>query len=500
MNASFETSWGHVRGIHQADCVAFRGIPYAKAPTGPLRWRPPSPPDEWSGTRDTIEFAPDAIQFGDASGSFDDEDRPESEDSLVLNVWTPALAPARRPIMVFFHGGGFVFGGSARQLYDGRFLAAEGDVVVVTVNYRLGPMGLLAHPAWCEPKSGPAANWALLDQIAALRWVHEHADAIGGDPANVTIFGESAGSVSVGMLCVSPCARGLFQKAIMQSGAPMTLSLGQAHHATRSLCNVLDLDPDDIEVLRAVPLDVIKRSQAAWLEPATRRGYALRPVSDGEVIPAPPLDLAAAGATREIQLVVGTNRDEFNLFALHDLDLTRLDEAALPTRVEALVGPGYDAKMLIETYREARAERGESIEPWRVYAAIATDDLIRLDSLRFLGNHVASGGTGYSYVFDWESPNPVLGSCHGMELPFCFGTLGSAPGMREFAGAGTEADQLRGKMLQAWSNFARDEGHAFGPAFNPHSRPCQRFGLDSAVIEAPQEPERVVWSEGGVAD
>ena len=495
MNATLETRTGRVRGVHQANCFAFRGIPYAKGPLGALRWRPPSPPEEWSGIRDALEFAPDAIQFSSGSGFFDDEARPESEDSLVVNVWTPALSPARRPIMVFFHGGGFSFGGSGRQLYDGRFLAGEGDVVVVTVNYRLGPLGLLAYPAWRDPESGVAANWLVLDQIAALRWVHEHADAIGGDPTNVTIFGESAGSVSVGMLCVAPRARGLFHKAIMQSGAPMTILPERAHHATRSLCDALNIDTDDVEALRAVPVDVIKQSQTAWLKHAVRRGYALRPVADGEVIPAAPLELAAKGATREIELVIGTNRDEMNMFALDDPSYTRLEESALPARVEALVGLDRDVKTLIATYREARAERGESIEPWRVYAAIATDDLIRLDSLQFLENHVASGGIGYSYLFDWESPNPLLGASHGMELPFCFGTLASAPGMQEFAGAGAEANRLRGNMIHAWSSFAHGEAGAFGPAFDPNTRRCQRFGIECEVTQAPLERERIAWNE-----
>ena len=478
--------------------LAFRGIPYAQTPTGALRWRPPVDERPWAGVRDARKLGPDAVQFGDGSGFFDDEPRPESEDSLVVNVWTPELEPARQPIMVFIHGGGFSFGGSGRQLYDGRYLASEGRVVVVSLNYRLGPLGLLTHPVLAEGDTGYAGNWALFDQIAALRWVREHAAAIGGDANAVTIFGESAGSVSVGVLCVLPEARGLFRRAIMQSGAPRTIPREQAEKAAEAYYRALGVPVTNPGALRSLSVDRLKEASQVWLDLATRKGYAPRPSVDGKLLTDEPLALAAAGATHEIELVVGTNRDELNMSAMRDPQDTRLTETELAGRVAALVGTDYpelDSTTLIETYHDARAEQGLSVEAWWIFAAISSDCLVRLDSLRFLEQHIAGGGTGYAYHFDWESPNPLLGSCHGMELPFCFGTLTTAPGMAAFAGAGVEAESLRQTMIKTWCAFARGEGEPFGPVFDTKKRSTWRLGKHCGPIAAPMEIERRAWGE-----
>jgi len=489
---TLETKSGRVRGVALAGCRAFLGVPYAEAPTGKARFRAPSAPTPWTGERDGRERGADMIQFGDGRHFFDYEDRPQSEDALTVNVWTPELAPARRPIMVFVHGGGFALGGGSRLLYDGQALTRDGDVVVVTINYRLGPLGLLAHPSLAVGDGDACGNWAILDQIAALRWVQEHAAAIGGDPDRVTLFGESAGSVSVGILCAIPQARGLFQSAIMQSGAPRTIPFEQALRATRALCDAAGVASDDPSALRTRDVDALVEASPAWLALATRNGYALRPTVDGVVLPEQPLELAAKGNTREIELVVGTNRDELNMYA-GDPGFRTIDASTLRERVGAIAGDDHDPAKLVDVYREARAERGEGTEPWQIMAAILTDAFVRRDSLRFLERHVENGGAGHAYLVDWASPTPDLGSCHGIELPFCFGTLETAPGMPKFAGEGETARALASRMVGAWSAFAHGEGRPFGARYDLRDRSTMRFGAACGETHAPREAERRAW-------
>lgn len=217
-----QTTSGPITGTPLNDVLVFKGIPYAKPPVGPLRWRAPVPPEPWDQPRAMTDYGPSCPQPRASMGGWDRHVFPihQSEDCLYLNVWTPAKAPSDRlPVMVWIHGGGFVQGSGSMRFYDGQNLARRG-VVVVTLNYRLGPFGFFNHPALqTESDDGSAGNYGLRDQIAALKWIQDNIAALGGDPGNVTIFGESAGGVSVATLMTSPPAQGLFHKAIAQSGA-----------------------------------------------------------------------------------------------------------------------------------------------------------------------------------------------------------------------------------------------------------------------------------------
>lgn len=496
MEALLESRFGRLRGTREGDVSIFLGVPYAGPVSGEQRWRPPTQPTPWTGERDATRGGPDAYQFSDQIPLFDCEPRPTAEDALTLNVWTPELGSGGRPIMVFMHGGGYASGGGFRELYDGQFLAREADVVVVTINYRLGILGLLASPQLREPESGLSSNWCMLDQIAALEWVRDHASEIGGDPSRVTIFGESAGGVSTGLLAVSPLARGLFQKVIVQSGAPIPISLEQAHRATAALCKELGIQETDLASLRSAPVATLKAAFPSWRDLATRQGFALRPCQDGVFLPADPLELIAAGATRDLEITVGTNRDELSIMGKLDPSIRGLDEAGLLARVASLLDSEAKASEVITRFRKAHASQGMGTTPEPLYCSIWGSYFIREGSHTFLERHVASGGQGYAYLLDWESPSADVGAAHGMELPFCFGTLETAKSAEGFAGEGPAAVALRKRMLHAWADFAH--GHAdpaFGPPFDPERRTTMRFGPKSGPTNAPLDWERQAWRD-----
>src|SRR4051812_20433483 len=290
-----ETTAGRVAGTIEDSLAVFKGIPYAAPPVGPLRFRPPQPIEPWTPEQGATEYGPWAPQEPSAlTALFGTGTVTQSEDCLTLNVWTPAVDDARRPVMVWIHGGAFVTGAGSFALYEGHRLAARGDVVVVTVNYRLGVLGFAAHPALRDDESGAAGNWGLLDQIAALRWVQENIANFGGDPANVTIFGESAGSMSVSTLLGTPMAAGLFRRAITQSGGAVGAPMEAAVLTTEMVTQELGLD--SVAVLRAAPVDRILAAQAAVAKSvAIANGPPFVPAIDGAVLPEPPLAAVAGG-------------------------------------------------------------------------------------------------------------------------------------------------------------------------------------------------------------
>jgi para-nitrobenzyl esterase len=271
MDGVIEVQGGRIRGVRRRDLWSFSGVPYAASPAGPGRWRPPAPPEPWTGVLECDHFTPIAPQSpGLVEMSLGGEPEEHSEDCLSLNVWTPGLDGSRRPVMVWVHGGSFVSGSGAGSLYRGGTLAADGDVVVVTINYRLGLLGFLAHPAledegqsWLggAPWSG-FGNWGLADQVAALRWVHDHIAAFGGDPGNVTLFGESAGGMSVSALLAVPAARGLFHRAIVESGPPYSYTAEEAAGRAEAVAAHLGV-PLTRAALERVPADALVRAPAS---------------------------------------------------------------------------------------------------------------------------------------------------------------------------------------------------------------------------------------------
>jgi para-nitrobenzyl esterase len=501
---------GRVRGVWREDQWSFSGIPYARAPVGPLRWRPPQPPLPWEGVRDASSFGPIAPQIVAAGGitspSDPDAGDARSEDCLTLNVWTRELpenstaAPGRgRPVMVWIHGGGFTSGSGSVFLYRGDHLVRNGDVVVVTINYRLGALGFLGHRALNDPDRY-IGNWGLHDQIAALRWVRDHIAQFGGDPDTITLFGESAGGFSVAALMGAPASAGLFRRAIVQSGGVHVHSVDEAQRVADRLAAALGVAACTREELESIPFAELL---AATEEVAQRRPdpglipLPFLPVVDGTFFPQHPLDAVGAGAARGIDLLIGTNRDELALFGLGRPELSALDDESLVDWLDT-AAPDVPSNELIEQYRRVREARSEDVDPRSLMIALGSDGVFRWPSLQLAAAQSAQGTGTYAYLFEWESPafGGVLGSCHALELPFVFGVV-DVPAVQMFTGDGIEVDRLSEQMQQAWLAFARTGDPARTeldwPQWDPGLRSTMVFGRQSDAVAGPRNPELSVW-------
>lgn len=490
----FETRSGSVQGRIEDGLIVLRGIPFAAPPTGTRRWTPPECEAPWSGIRDASVCGPTAPQRASVVMRMVGlEGGTQDEDCLTLQVWTPALDAGRRPILVWLHGGGFTSGAGSLPLFDGSVLARRGDAVVVTVNYRLGALGFLAHVDLAQARA-VAANFGLLDQIAALEWVRDHAERLGGDPTNVTVFGESAGAMSIGALLGAPRARGLFAKAILQSGAASNVSRRANGERIAALFRG-EVDPS-VERLRALAIEDVLAAQGRVIDESWRHieGLAFQPIADGVVLPDAPLDAIAAGAAAGVPLLVGTNQDEWRLFALPDAKLRTMDEDGLVRRlVRVPPGPTGDpealARLAIDTYRTAATGPGD---PPALWIAMQTDRVFRIPALR-LAERQSRHAPVFVYLFDWCSPalGGLLGSCHGLELPFVFGTLDD-PRAAQLVGTDDDARTLARAMQDAWLAFARG-GDPGWPAYDEITRPTQRFGRTVRLERDPLGAERAFW-------
>jgi len=498
-----ETSGGRLEGREEQGLQIFLGIPYAKPPVGARRFCAPEPASPWTGVRKAFEFGASAPQQsmmlplpGMDVGAMD-------EDCLFLNVYTPAADGARRPVMVWIHGGGFVIGSGSQPVYDGAPLARRGEVVVVTINYRLGPLGFLYLKDLCPDLEGAAGNLGIRDQLTALTWVRDNIAAFGGDPKNVTIFGESAGGMSVGTLLGMPSARGLFARAIAQSGAAHNVN--DREDATRVAAHFLEelgLSPAEAPAkLREVPPDkLLDSQQQTVLKLGTTLGLLpFQPLVDDESLLEPPLETIRAGCAADVALLTGTTRDEWKLFGMFDRGIRKLDEARLAKRLAKQL-PGADIESLVETYRNARAGRAPAAAA-DLFFAIETDRIFRIPAIRLADAHAAHDSGTFFYQFTWESPSlgGALGACHALDLPFVFGVL-DKQGAGLFAGGGPEAQRLSERMMDAWIGFARsgDPSHAGLPGgrwdpYDSERRATMILGPECAIELAPADAERRAW-------
>ena len=358
-----DTSYGRVQGREEDDLVVFRGVPYAAAPVGDLRFRAPRPPEPWSGVREATEYSAVAMQvFEEGIDLIGFDEMPIDEDCLTLNVWTPALDDAKRPVMVWIHGGAYVAGTAAARLYDGQHLARRGDVVVVTINYRLGAFGFLYHESLIDESDTRSGNYGTRDQLAALEWVRDHIAAFGGDPDNVTIFGESAGGMSVTTLMAAREAEGLFRRAVPQSGAGHhALPLDIAQEIGRRFLAVLEIHPDDAAtVLRSVPAQDLLDAQNAILgSPDTlpltwRYSMPFCPVVDGDFLETVPIAAVQSGASKNVDLLCGTIEDEWTLLASF-YGFNEITEDLARQTLTLRTGSSETADLLYDHYRDARA-------------------------------------------------------------------------------------------------------------------------------------------------
>ncbi len=503
------TQWGKLEGEADGAVCVFRGVPYAKAPDGALRFRPPEDPDPWSGgVRSARRFGPSAPQSPPVMmlirrviGVTSDA---QSQDCLNVNVWTPRADRGRRPVLVWLHGGAFIMGAGSTVIYRGAHLAERGDVVVVTLNYRLGALGFLNHPELAVGPDGVATNLGLRDQIAALEWVRDNIDAFGGDPENVTIFGESAGAMSVGTLLGTPSAKGLFQRAILQSGATHNVSSqAQASAVAEVFLGHLGVDNARPEALRKVSLDAILGAQRATsVEFGIGRGsLAWQPGIDGDLLPEHPLLAIERGLSASVPVLVGTKRDEWQLFMLGDPRALRLNEAGLQQRMASVL-PGDDGKGTPLAARALSTYQGgerAGASPGRLWEAFQSDRVFHYPAQRLAAAHAQHGAGTFRYLFSWAPPlaGRLLGACHGMELPFVFGTVRERV-LRPLFGLTRASLELSNHMQDAWIAFARDghPGHERlpdWPDYDPAKPRSMILAGECAARRAPFQKECRFW-------
>jgi para-nitrobenzyl esterase len=483
--AVVETRSGKLEGIERDGVLQFRGIPFAAPPVGELRWRAPRPPAPWTGVRAAHEFGPIAPQVPSPTTLLPRGELPEaSEDCLNLNVFTPGTDGPARPVLVWIHGGAFTGGSGRNPWYNGTSFA-RGGAVVVTINYRLGALGFL-HLGADAPGSG---NCGLLDQVLALEWVRDNIAAFGGDPANVTVFGESAGGMSVGCLLGMPAARGLFRQAIPQSGAASTvLEADRAAEVTERLIARVGgrdgLAAASVDELLAAQVDV----QTEMLR--TSDGLSFRPVVDGVVLPEPPLQAVAAGSAASVRILAGTTRDESTLFLAAVPGFREVDEETVVRRLDRVL-PGR-ARALYDGYA---ASLGSEPAPADVWVAIETDRRFRIPAIHLIEAQAPHSDDRWMYLFTWESPalDGMLRACHALELPFVWNTLGT-PGSEGFTGSGPAAEALAGEMHGAWLEFA-GSGDPGWPRYDIARRATRVFGPNGVVVEDPMAETRQLWDD-----
>jgi para-nitrobenzyl esterase len=491
-----ETPAGSVRGVRDGESLAFKGIPYAAPPVGARRFRPPVPTAPWTGVREATAFGRTAPQPAPPAARLDGADSPPAgEDCLVLNVWTSSLDGAR-PVLVWLHGGGFSTGSGSLPWYDGSALAARGDVVVVTLNHRLGLLGFLDLGALDGTRFEDAGHCGMLDLVAALEWVRDTIDRFGGDPRRVTIFGESGGGGKASALLTMPAARGLFHRAAIQSGVFLDGpgAVGQAPSRSAEIAERAASSAGGIE-----PLDALVEIQQE-IERAHRPGMGgvmpFCPLVDGRVFHDHPVAALAAGASADIPLVIGSNRDETTLFLwLADEEFRSdpigwtLDDEVL---ARGLAGyAGGRAKRLIASYREIEPRSNRDL-----YVAISSDNM-RMGALAVAEAKLARGAAPvFVYLFDWQSPHAGggLGAAHGFEIPFVFDTADRRAATREGPGRAALAQAMSG----AWASFAATgapevPGLGTWPAYDLERRATLRFGDPSRIEEDPRSAERRAW-------
>lgn len=489
MEPTVITTSGKVRGQVRDGVTSFLGIPYAANPVGPLRFRAPSPPPAWDGIRDAGRFSatPPKPDYPPPFDTLLPEPNIAGDDWLTVNVWTPDPGRAGLPVMVWIHGGAFSNGNAAVPVYGGHSFARDG-VVMVSLNYRLGVDGFALLP-------GVPANRGLLDQIAALEWVRDNIAGFGGDPGNVTVFGESAGAMSVTTLLSLPRAQGLFTRAITQSGALQAaadpadaalvtkeLGLALGREATAASLGQVGL-PELIQAQRTVRDAVSSQPDPARFGPTiVASTMAFIPVIDGDLIPVHPLAAITAGAGSGVTLLTGTTTEEYRLFLVPTGVAGLMTEQGLDGLLAMLgVGPAVAG-----LYRANRP----GASPGDLLAAVLTDRFFRLPALAVAEARPGGPAPTYLYEFAWPSPVSGLGACHSLEIPFVFDNL-SAEGAELALGPAPPAG-LAGQMHAAWIAFARD-GDPGWRAFD-ESYPVMIFDAPGGGVQTdPRGDERRIW-------
>lgn len=488
-----ETRYGSVQGVQEGPVYIWRGIPYARPPVGSLRFQPPQPPEPWTGMRDATHFGAICPQIPNAFYQTDQDQTSFDEDCLYLNIWSPGPDDKRRPVMVWIHGGAYHSGSGQQFIYDGTSFATQGDVVLVTINYRLGPLGFLYLAELGGSDYASSGNCGILDQIAALKWVKENIAAFGGDPGRVTVFGESAGSMSIGTLLSMPQAEGLFQQAILQSGIPLgglqSCDVRTAAARTEHVLNNLPVRVTDIETLLNIPAEQLVEATRAFNQNPL---MPWRPVVDGVVIQQTLQDSLHTGKAINVPMILGCNLNELSLWIANDPSIASLSDEARLQRFESSLGP--IAPELRSFYVEGSTGIG------------LVDQLIQMGSygqfalpIQILAMYLIERTPMWVYRFDWQSTvaGGIYKAAHAMELPFVFNTV-QHPATTAFTGESPDRERIASQMHQAWIAFAH-HGDPGGtslpdwPRYDLNERPTMIYDTHTRVERDPYGEERKVW-------
>jgi para-nitrobenzyl esterase len=498
------TSAGRVQGYFSAGIHVFKGVPYAASTTN-TRFAAPIPPKPWSGLRPAWQWPAECPQHNPPAGGDVGElfrinnewTAPQSEDCLALNIWTPGLRDGtKRPVMVWLHGGGFTVGSGSSELYDGANLCNKGDVVVVTLNHRLNLFGYL-HLAGtgASERFVDSGNAGMLDIVEALRWIADNIAEFGGDPGNITIFGQSGGGAKVSTLLAMPAARGLFHKAIIQSGPGVrAIDPEDAERITAKVFRQLELDPRKPEALLALPMEALKKVLSTAGADAMGQ-LRLGPVVDGRSLPRHPFDPAAPAISANVPVLIGCTSDEAtSIFGPGDPSFFTLAESDLPGRVAAILGAV--AGEAIAAYRAQQPQAA----PSRVYISILSDHIMRRGSIE-IAERKAAQNAAPAYLYWFKKPSPRFGgkygALHGIDIPYVFDNVDLA---KPLLGEDPSRYPLAQACSAAWIAFARtgNPNTPELPAWRPYSvRDRATMVLDDACRLAvdPDPAVRTVLSK-----
>ncbi|HUN25731.1 MAG TPA: carboxylesterase family protein [Steroidobacteraceae bacterium] len=494
--ATVETTAGKIRGKVHAGVHVYRGVPYAASTAGRARFMPPAPARPWPGVRDAYQLGHRSPQLLSAfhgvvphEVEVMDRDEPMGEDCLVLNVWTAGPGDGgKRPVMVWLHGGGYTSGSGGFIIYDGLELARKHGVVAITINHRLTALGYLDLAGIGGERYAQSSNLGNLDIIAALEWVRDNATAFGGDPQNVTIFGQSGGGGKVSSLMAMPAAKGLFHRAIVQSGADVKgVTQEAANRSAEMFIARLGITRSDIGRLQELPVMQLINATA----PSAGPPLALAPVVDGRTLPSDPFDPVAPALSANVPLLIGTVETEVAFFPHQILD--PIDAASLHQHVKSLLRRASDPQVseLIEAYRRGRPRASNT----DLYLIIASDATFRRGVMLEAERKAAQGAAAvYQYYFTWRSPvrGGKLRTFHTLEIPFVFDNVDAA---RAMTGSGADRYALAAHMSGAWTAFARsgDPSHAGLPRWAPFDlkrRATMVFNDRCELIDDPHGAEQ----------
>lgn len=490
-----ECKYGRIKGREENGVYIWRGIPYASPPVGSLRYRPPLPPSSWSGVREAFQFAPSCPQPPNAFSTILGEDNKlnMSEDCLYLNIWSHGVSGKPRPVMVYIHGGGFWFDSSSNSFYEGSSFASEGDIVFVSINYRLGPFGFLHMNQIGNEAYSAAGNCGLLDQVEALKWIKDNISAFGGDPEQITIMGESAGAMSVALLMAMPAAKGLFQKAILQSYPGDIIKTSE--EATVLATKMLELiKAGNVSMLETVSVEALLNAFTSLRSSSQLTPAVLQPCIDGRTLPLNPIQAIQSGYSNNIPVLIGTTKDEFNLHVAvnPNLDVASYEQIRLFTENNLPLWSAVSGCYLENCKTDHQITNA-------MLSAI-TDFRFMIPSIQFAEAQANHEAPVWMYRFDWETPSfdSKLGACHFLDVPFVFNRL-EHPAAVTLTGKSSSRQHLASQMHHAWIAFARNgdpnssASPIHWPRYDLEKRSTMIFNIESHIELDPNYDKRLAW-------